>query len=79
MRLIAALALLTAVLLAPSASATAPVATASKGCSIGDSRGYGTTYVIKISVSGDVLPGGPQPDPRLPRLPPRQVGEVPAA
>jgi hypothetical protein len=52
MRFIVALALLTAVLLAPSASATGPVATASKGCSIGDSRGYGTTYVTKISVSG---------------------------
>jgi hypothetical protein len=52
MRLTFALALLTAVLLAPSASATAPVATASKGCSVGNQRGYGTTYVIKISVSG---------------------------
>ena len=79
MRLTFALALLTAVLLAPSASATAPVATASKSCSVGDSRGYGTTYVIKISASGTSLPGGPQPDPRLPRLPPRQVGQVPPA
>jgi hypothetical protein len=52
MRLTFALALLTAVLLAPTASATAPVATASKGCSIGNERGYGTTYVTKISVSG---------------------------
>ena len=52
MRLTFALVLLAAVLLAPSASATAPIATASKGCSIGDSRGYGTTYVTKISVSG---------------------------
>ena len=52
MRLTFALVLLAAVLLAPSASATAPSATASKGCSIGDSRGYGTTYVTKISVSG---------------------------
>ena len=52
MRLTVALALLAAVLLAPSASATAPVATASKSCGIGDSRGYGTTYVLKISASG---------------------------
>ena len=52
MRLTFALALLTAVLLAPSASATAPVATASKSCSRGNERGYGTTYVTKISVSG---------------------------
>ena len=52
MRLTFALALLAAVLLAPSASATAPIATASKGCSVGNSRGYGTTYVLKISVSG---------------------------
>ena len=52
MRLTFALALLTAVLLAPSASATAPVATASKSCAVGNSRGYGTTYVIKISASG---------------------------
>jgi len=52
MRLTFALVLLAAVLLAPSASATAPSAMASKGCSIGDSRGYGTTYVTKISVSG---------------------------
>jgi hypothetical protein len=52
MRLTIALALLTAVLLAPSASATEPVATASKSCSVGNSRGYGTTYVLSIKVSG---------------------------
>jgi hypothetical protein len=52
MRLTIALALLTAVLLAPSASASEPVATASKSCSVGNSRGYGTTYVISIKVSG---------------------------
>jgi hypothetical protein len=52
MRLTLALALLTAVLLAPSAHAAAPVATASKTCSVGDSRSYGTTYVISINVSG---------------------------
>jgi hypothetical protein len=50
MRLTLALALLTAVLLAPSAHAAAPVATASKTCGIGDSRSYGTTYVTAISV-----------------------------
>lgn len=50
MRLTFALALLIAVLLAPSASA-GPVATASKTCSVGDSRSYGTTYVTSISVS----------------------------
>ena len=36
---------------APSAGA-GPVAEASKGCSPGNTRGYGTTYVTKISVSG---------------------------
>jgi hypothetical protein len=51
MRLTLALALLTAVLLAPSAHAAAPVATASKTCDVGDSRSYGTTYVLSISVS----------------------------
>ena len=38
--------------LAATASADAPDATASKGCSVGDSRSYGTSYVLKISVSG---------------------------
>ena len=37
--------------LAPSAHADAP-AQASKGCDIGSGRGYGTTYVTRISVSG---------------------------
>jgi hypothetical protein len=41
-----------AALLAPTASASGPDATAAKGCSVGDSRSYGTTYVLKISVSG---------------------------
>jgi|SRR5215203_5611270 len=51
MRLPTALALLIAVVaLAPTASA-GPVAQASKTCSVGDSRSYGTTYVISISVS----------------------------
>ena len=39
-----------AVLLAPAAGAD-PVASASKSCSVGDERSYGTTYVISISVS----------------------------
>jgi hypothetical protein len=41
-----------AVTLAPTASAASPSASAAKGCSVGDSRGYGTTYVLKISVRG---------------------------
>ncbi|MEA2378394.1 MAG: hypothetical protein QOD13_2301 [Thermoleophilaceae bacterium] len=40
-----------AALASPLASAD-PVATASKSCSVGDSRSYGTTYVITINVSG---------------------------
>jgi hypothetical protein len=51
MRLTIALALLIAAVLAPSASAAGPVATASKSCSVGDERSYGTTYVLSISVS----------------------------
>jgi hypothetical protein len=43
----AALALTLAVL-APGAGAHA----AAKGCSVGDSRSYGTTYVLTINVSG---------------------------
>jgi hypothetical protein len=38
--------------LAPAVSADAPDAKASKSCGVGDSRSYGTTYVLKISVSG---------------------------
>ena len=34
---------------AGSATAEAPTATVSKSCSVGDSRSYGTTYVLKIS------------------------------
>jgi hypothetical protein len=51
MRTITALALLAALLavLAPTAGAD-PAATASKTCSVGDSRSYGTTYVLSISV-----------------------------
>jgi hypothetical protein len=37
--------------LAPPAVADAP-ATASKSCSVGNSRSYGTTYVLSISASG---------------------------
>ncbi len=37
--------------LAPAASASVP-AQASKSCDIGTGRGYGTTYVTRISVSG---------------------------
>jgi hypothetical protein len=33
------------------AGAAGPVATASKTCRVGDSRSYGTTYVLSISVS----------------------------
>jgi len=55
MRLTRVLAVLTAVAacaaLASPALADAPEATASKSCSVGDSRSYGTTYVISISVS----------------------------
>jgi hypothetical protein len=51
MRLTFALTLLTAALLAPSAHAAAPVATAAKACDEGDSRSYGTTYVFSIGVS----------------------------
>ncbi|MEA2418907.1 MAG: hypothetical protein QOE60_1113 [Thermoleophilaceae bacterium] len=51
MRLTIALALLTAVVVAPSAHAAGPVATASKTCDPGDTRSYGTTYVTSIGVS----------------------------
>jgi hypothetical protein len=52
MRTITALAVLAASLavLAPTAGAD-PVATASKSCGVGDSRSYGTTYVISINAS----------------------------
>jgi hypothetical protein len=53
MRLTIAVAVLAVALaaLAPGAGAHSAGA-AAKGCGIGDSRGYGTTYVTKISVSG---------------------------
>lgn len=47
--LLAAIAALLA--LAPAAAAD-PTATAAKGCGVGNERGYGTTYVLKISASG---------------------------
>jgi hypothetical protein len=37
---------------APSAPADAPLATASRACSVGNSRDYGTTYVLGIRASG---------------------------
>ena len=43
--------LLTIAALGSSASAQPPVATASKSCSVGDERSYGTTYVLSISAS----------------------------
>jgi hypothetical protein len=50
--LFAALLVLCAFALAPasaSARTEAPTATASKTCSVGDTRSYGTTYVTKIT------------------------------
>ncbi|MEA2331358.1 MAG: hypothetical protein QOH58_1496 [Thermoleophilaceae bacterium] len=44
--------------LAPSASAAGPEATASKGCGVGDSRSYGTTYVTAISVTNTTCRAG---------------------
>ncbi len=52
MRLSLAVIALAALLALASSSAAAPVATASKSCGVGDSRSYGTTYVISINVSG---------------------------
>lgn len=49
MRILTALVLL--VVLAPASAAAEPVATASKTCSVGDSRSYGTTYVISINAT----------------------------
>jgi hypothetical protein len=54
MRLLCLVALLSAcaAALTPTASAAGPDATAAKSCGVGDSRGYGTTYVLKINVRG---------------------------
>ena len=46
--LLAAAALLIAVAPASAPAADGPTATASKSCSVGDSRSYGTTYVLSI-------------------------------
>lgn len=48
---IAVVVLVAAVVLAPEAGATGPVATASKTCGVGDTRSYGTTYVTVLKVS----------------------------
>lgn len=41
--------LLTVALAVPSSAAADPVAVASKSCDVGNSRSYGTTYVLSIS------------------------------
>jgi hypothetical protein len=46
--LLAAAALLTAAVPGSAPAADGPTATASKRCSVGDSRSYGTTYVLWI-------------------------------
>jgi hypothetical protein len=73
MRPLCLLALLAAcaVTLAPTASATAPAATAAKGCSVGDSRSYGTTCVLKISVRGTSCRSGKRLVRAFHDLPPR--------
>jgi hypothetical protein len=52
LRRLAVPALITAVLVAPAPAAAAPTAEAAKRCDIGTGRGYGTTYVTSIRVSG---------------------------
>jgi len=47
-----ALAAVSLALFAPAAADAAPTAEASKSCSVGNSRGYGTTYVLSIKASG---------------------------
>ena len=49
-RLLAALLALALLAVLPSTAAADPTARASKGCSVGNSRSYGTTYVLSISV-----------------------------
>jgi hypothetical protein len=51
-RLPIALALAAVLVAAVVPAAAEPVAHASKRCSVGDGRGYGTTYVTYLSVSG---------------------------
>ena len=53
MRLPAALTLVAALAAASALPAAAePVAQAAKSCGVGDGRGYGTSYVTSLSVSG---------------------------
>jgi hypothetical protein len=47
-----ALAAASIALFAPAAADAAPTAEASKSCSVGTGRGYGTTYVLSIKASG---------------------------
>lgn len=49
-RLLAALISLAVLAMLPSAASAAPTADASKSCDVGNSRGYGTTYVLSINV-----------------------------
>ena len=46
------LVLLAAVLASPSAAHADPTAGAARACKVGDTRGYGTTYVLGIRASG---------------------------
>jgi hypothetical protein len=49
-RSLAALLALALLAMLPSTAAADPTVRASKGCSVGNSRAYGTTYVLSISV-----------------------------
>jgi hypothetical protein len=53
-RLGPALALLAVLIVAvlPGSAAAGPIAQASKRCGVGSGRGYGTTYLLKLSVQG---------------------------
>jgi len=51
-RSLAALLALAVVAMLPAAASAAPSADASKSCDVGNSRGYGTTYVLSINVRG---------------------------
>jgi hypothetical protein len=53
-----AAALVLLLLAAATASAGAPKATASKSCSVGNSRSYGTSYVLSIGVSHTTCSAG---------------------
>jgi hypothetical protein len=54
--LVASMALIAAI--GSGAAASTPQATASKSCSVGNSRSYGTTYVLSISVSNTSCSSG---------------------